>query len=77
MQSSRYSRVLRDLADHDLRLQVLDILVGLAAANRTITVAETNVLRQLATSLGLTQQDYNAAQSRFLDLLAVLHAPQR
>jgi uncharacterized tellurite resistance protein B-like protein len=77
VQSPRYSRALRELADHDLRLQVLDILVGLAAADRTITAAETNVLRQLATSLGLTQQDYNAAQSRFLDLLAVLHAPRQ
>ena len=76
VQAPRYSRVLCELADHDLRLQVLDILVGLAAADRTITLAETNVLRLLATSLGLTQEDYNAAQSKFVELLAVLHGPQ-
>jgi uncharacterized tellurite resistance protein B-like protein len=77
VQAPRYSRVLRDLADHDLRLQVLGILVGLAAADRTITLAETNVLRQLATSLGLTQEDYNAAQAKFVELLAVLHGPRQ
>jgi uncharacterized tellurite resistance protein B-like protein len=73
VQSPRYSRALRELADRDLRLQVLDILVALAAADRTITLAETNVMRQLATSLGLTQEDYNAAQAKFVELLAVLH----
>ncbi len=77
VQSPRYSRILCDLADHDLRLQVLDILLGLAAADRTITLSETNVLRQLATSLGLTQEDYNAAQAKFVDLLAVLRGPRQ
>jgi uncharacterized tellurite resistance protein B-like protein len=67
-----YARELLTLADHDLRLQVLDALVDLAAADNEITVAETNVLRLTATALGLTQDDYNACQARHRDKLAVL-----
>ncbi len=77
VQSPRYARVLRELADRELKLQVLDLLLGLAAADRSISTAETNILRQLTTSLGLTQQDYNAAQSKFVELLAVLRTPER
>src|SRR5678816_3451278 len=44
-----YARELLELADRDLRLQVLDALVDLAAADNEITVAETNVLRPTAT----------------------------
>jgi len=67
-----YARELLALADRDLRLEVLDALVDLAAADDEITVAETNVLRLTATALGLTQDDYNAAQSRHRDKLKVL-----
>ncbi len=77
VESPHYARALRELADHELRLQVLDILLRLAAADQSITTAETNVLRQLTTSLGLTQQDYNAAQGKFVELLAVLRAKER
>jgi uncharacterized tellurite resistance protein B-like protein len=67
-----YARELLELADRDLRLQVLDALVDLAAADDEITVAETNVLRLTATALGLSQQDYNASQSRHREKLKVL-----
>jgi uncharacterized tellurite resistance protein B-like protein len=67
-----YARELLSRADRDLRLEVLDALVDLAAADDEITVAETNVLRLTATALGLTQQDYNAAQSRHREKLKVL-----
>jgi uncharacterized tellurite resistance protein B-like protein len=67
-----YARELLARADRDLRLEVLDALVDLAAADDEITVAETNVLRLTATALGLTQQDYNAAQSRHREKLKVL-----
>jgi uncharacterized tellurite resistance protein B-like protein len=67
-----YARALRELADHELRFQVLEILVALSAADQTITTAETNVLRQITTSLGLTQQDYNDAQAKFVHRLGVL-----
>ncbi len=67
-----YARELLALADHELRLEVLDALVDLAAADDEITVAETNVLRLTATALGLTQHDYNTAQSRHREKLKVL-----
>jgi len=69
-----YARELLDLADRDFRLEVLDALVDLAAADDEITVAETNVLRLTATALGLTQTDYNASQSRHRDKLKVLRS---
>jgi len=67
-----YARELLALADKDLRLEVLDALVDLAAADDEITVAETNVLRLTATALGLTQHDYNTVQSRHREKLKVL-----
>lgn len=72
VQVPRYARILRELADVELRLQVLDMLVALAAADDVITSAETNAMRQITTSLGLAQADYNAAQSKHKDKLAVL-----
>ena len=67
-----YARELLLLADRDLRREVLDALVDLAAADDEITMAETNVLRLTATALGLTQEDYNAAQMRHRGKLTVL-----
>ena len=72
VQSPRYSRLLRELADLELRVQVLEMLVSLAAADQKITSAETNVMRQITTALGLTQHDYNTAQAKYRDRLAVL-----
>ena len=74
VQLPRYSRTLRDLADPELRLQVLEMLLALAAADQSITSPETNVIRQIATALGLTQHDYNAAQQKYREHLAVLRA---
>lgn len=71
-QTPHYCRLLRELADQELRYQILEMLVALAAADQRITSAETNVLRQLTTALGLTQSDYNSVQSKYLEHLAVL-----
>jgi uncharacterized tellurite resistance protein B-like protein len=67
-----YARELLELADRDLRLQVLGALVDLAAADNELTNAETNVLRLTATALGLTQDDYNDCQARHKEKLKVL-----
>ena len=72
VQVPRYSRILRELADQELRIQILEMLVALAAADQIITSAETNVMRQITTALGLTQRDYNTAQAKYRDHLAVL-----
>jgi uncharacterized tellurite resistance protein B-like protein len=72
VQLPHYSRVLRELADPELRLQVLEMLLALAAADQSITSPETNVMRQIATALGLTQRDYNTAQQKYREHLSVL-----
>jgi len=63
-------RTLRDLGDRELRLEVLEALLGLAAADGVIDLTEVNVLRQVTASLGLSQDDYNAAQQRHRQHLA-------
>jgi uncharacterized tellurite resistance protein B-like protein len=68
----RSARTMVELADEELRLEVLEVLVDIAAADGRISHAESTLLRQLATSLGLTQDDYNRAQERHRDKLAVL-----
>jgi uncharacterized tellurite resistance protein B-like protein len=67
-----HARALRELCDRSFRLQILDVLVDVAAADGEISLAETNVMRHTATALGLTQDDYNQAQARHRDKLSVL-----
>lgn len=68
----RFTRELRELGDPELRREVLEALVDLAAADGRITMNETNLLRQITTSLGLSQSDYNDAQERHRDRLSIL-----
>jgi len=68
----RYCRVLRELGDRELRVEVLEVLVDVAAADGVITTQETNILRQITTALGLSQNDYNEAQAKHRDRLAAL-----
>lgn len=68
----RFTRTLKEEMDRDGRVEILDLLVDLSAADGKILTSETNFMRQVATGLGLTQADYNASQSRHRDKLAVL-----
>src|SRR3954468_125064 len=68
----RFTRELRELGDTELRREVLDALVDLAAADGRITMNETNLLRQITTSLGLSQDDYNDSQARHRERLSIL-----
>jgi len=70
----RSTRTLLELGDDELRLEVLGVLVEVAAADGEITHSETTLLRQITTSLGLTQDDYNRAQAAHRDKLSVLKA---
>jgi len=65
-------RDLRRLADRETRVEVLAILVDLAAADDDLSLSEVNYLRRLATALGLDQADYDAAQARHRDKLSTL-----
>ena len=70
--ASRFTRILREELDRDGRIEILDLLVDLSAADGTILTTETNFIRHVATGLGLTQADYNMSQARHRDKLAVL-----
>jgi uncharacterized tellurite resistance protein B-like protein len=65
-------RVLRELADHELRFQVLQMLMALAASDERLTTAETSSMRHITGALGLTQLDYNEAQEQYKRCLAAL-----
>ncbi|HLV20955.1 MAG TPA: TerB family tellurite resistance protein [Polyangiaceae bacterium] len=71
-QVQRYTRALRDHADRELRVVVLDALLDVAAADGTISLEEVTALRQISHGMGLTQADYNAAQERHRDKLSFL-----
>lgn len=72
VQLPRYARALLELGDHELRVEVLSVMLEVAAADGEIAHVETNVLRMAATALGLTQLDYNVLQEKHRAKLAVL-----
>jgi uncharacterized tellurite resistance protein B-like protein len=72
VQAPRYCRDILELGDRELRFEVLDVLVEVAAADGVITPAETNLLRQTTKALGLTQLDYNEIQEKHRQKLSVL-----
>jgi uncharacterized tellurite resistance protein B-like protein len=70
VEAREYARFLRELADRDLRLYVLDLLLDVAAADQNVSVAEMTLIRRLTDALGLTQEEYNASQARHEERLA-------
>lgn len=66
-----YTRSLRELTDREMRLEVLDVLVDIGAADGELSFSETQLLRRLTGALGLDQQDYNTAQTRHRDRLSL------
>ena len=64
VQIPRYARALVELSDAELRREVLGALLDLAAADASISLAETNLIRQITKSLGLSQNDYLEAQAK-------------
>lgn len=65
----RFTRTLREEASEETRMEVLQALLGMAAADGSITFDEVAQLRNMTTALGLGQQHYNALQARHRDLL--------
>jgi uncharacterized tellurite resistance protein B-like protein len=72
LHSHAFTRELKELTEPHVRLEILDVLVDLAAADGEISLPEVNQLRQLTVSLGLSQADYNASQARHRDKLTSL-----
>ncbi len=71
-EATTYARELLNLTDDDFRVQLLDLLLAVAAADDNVTVSETNILRDVTKALGLSQATYLKAQSVHRDKLAVL-----
>ena len=67
-----FAREVRELCEREQRIEVLDAVLEIAAADGKITLDETNYLRRLATKLGLSQNEYVALQERHRDKLTVL-----
>lgn len=67
-----YTRVLYELTSRGARLELFDVLMDVAVADHVLTMEETNTLRRIANLLGLSEQDYQAAQSKYRDRLSVL-----
>lgn len=72
LESTRYCRTLMMHGERDLRVDVLDMLLEVAAADREVTHDEVVVLRTLTKALGLDQEDYNRLQTRHQALLTTL-----
>jgi uncharacterized tellurite resistance protein B-like protein len=68
----RHTRALRELAEPELRNEVLEALVDLAAADGELAMVETELLRRTASALGLDQNAYVQAQARHRERLSVL-----
>ena len=72
-----FTRELRERVDVPLRLEVLELLLELAAADGELRLAETDLLRRTAAALGLTSADYLSLQERHRDRLSVLRADDK
>jgi len=67
-----FTRELRERTDVELRREVLEVLVDLAAADGELSLSETDLLRRTCAALGLDPQDYLSAQQRHRDKLSTL-----
>ena len=67
-----WTRDIRDLAERQLRLEVLEVLVEMAVADEVLKHEEQVQLRRIAKALSLTQDDYNAIQAKHRDKLSTL-----
>ena len=67
-----WTRDLRDLAERELRLEVLEVLVEMAVADHVLKHDEQTQLRRIAKALSLTQNEYNAIQAKHRDKLSTL-----
>ena len=65
----RFTRTLREELDEETRAEVLDSLLGMAAADGVISFDEVSSLRNITSSLGLSQTHYNALQAKYRDKL--------
>src|SRR5438132_10495933 len=65
------TREFERMASREQKLALLDCLFAVAAADETITSEEDNVVKQIASELKLSHDDYIAARVRYKQFLAV------
>lgn len=65
----RFTRTLVEETSVEMRREVLDVALGVAAADGTISHHEITTLRNLTGALGLSQADYNYLQSKYREYL--------
>jgi len=71
------TREFERIASHEQKLALLDCLFAVTAADENITAEEDNVVKQIASELKLSHDDYIAARSSFREYLAVLKRERR
>jgi len=72
-----FTRELRERVDVELRLEVLELLVELAAVDGELRLVETDLLRRTASALGLSSAEYQALQERHRAHLSVLRSSDK
>src|SRR5438128_2514813 len=65
------TREFERMATREQKLALLECLFAVAAADETITSEEDNVVKQIASELKLSHDDYITARSHFRQYLAV------
>jgi uncharacterized tellurite resistance protein B-like protein len=68
------TREFRDMASKEQRGELLQCIYAVAAADGTISGAETNEIQSVAEELGFTRAEANALRSRYRDQLSELQA---
>ena len=67
-----YTRDLYELTAREVRIEVLEVLMEMAAADDVVSMSETNMLRRIAAAFRLSDAEYLAIQARHRDRLSVL-----
>ena len=71
------TREFEQIATREQKLALLDCLFAVTAADENITSEEDNVVKQIASELKLSHEEYIAARSRYREYLAVLKPGRR
>ena len=66
------TKLLAELTTPQQRRQILDCALAVAAADDVIVGAEEHEIRKIARTLGITDQDFLAALSRYRDKRSVM-----
>ncbi len=67
----RFTRTLRDELPEEMRAEILDALLSMAASDGSITYDEITNLRNITHAMGLTQTHYNELQQKYRQHLAL------